>query len=55
MQPRYDRIRKQRLYATAGIPEYWVANVKGEWVEVYRLPEGKGFPDVVIAGADIFA
>jgi Uma2 family endonuclease len=69
---RFDRIRKQRLYATAGIPEYWVASVGGEWVEVYRLPEGEGyrdirrvqggettaplgFPDVVIAIADIFA
>src|SRR5712692_5155836 len=26
---RYDRIRKQRLYASAGIQQYWVANFKG--------------------------
>jgi Uma2 family endonuclease len=43
---RYDRIRKQRLYASAGIQEYWVANVKGEWAEVYRSPEGEGCRDV---------
>ena len=43
---RYDRIRKQRLYALAGIPEYWVASVKGEWVEVYRSPEGESYRDV---------
>lgn len=43
---RYDRVRKQRLYATAGIQEYWVASVKGEWVEVYRTPEGDGYQDV---------
>jgi Uma2 family endonuclease len=43
---RYDRIRKQRLYAIAGIPEYWVASVKGEWVEVYRSPEGDAYRDV---------
>ena len=43
---RYDRIRKQRLYAIAGIAEYWVASVKGEWVEVYRSPEGEGYRDV---------
>lgn len=52
---RYDRIRKQRLYAIAGIPEYWVAAVKGEWVEVYRSPEGESYHDVrrVHSGATI--
>ena len=43
---RYERIRKQRLYAIAGIPEYWVASVKGEWVEVYRSPDGESYRDV---------
>ena len=43
---RYDRIRKQRVYAVAGIPEYWVASVKGKWVEVYRSPEGESYRDV---------
>ena len=43
---RYDRVRKQRLYAAAGIPEYWVASAKGEWVEVYRSPEGESNRDV---------
>lgn len=43
---RYDRIRKQRLYAIAGIPEYWVASVKGEWVEMYRSAEGEGYRDI---------
>ena len=43
---RYDRIRKARLYALAGIPEYWVVGVQREWVEVYRTPGGDGYPDV---------
>jgi Uma2 family endonuclease len=40
---RYDRTDKLRLYAIAGIPEYWVASVNGEWLEVYRSPEGHGY------------
>ena len=43
---RYDRIRKARLYAVAGIPEYWVVGVQREWVEVYRTPEDEGYRDV---------
>jgi len=30
------------LYARAGVPEYWVLSVDGEWIEVYRSPEGDG-------------
>jgi Uma2 family endonuclease len=40
---RYDRTDKLRLYAIAAIPEYWVASVEGEWLEVYRSPEGHGY------------
>ena len=43
---RYDRRRKVRLYADAGIPEYWVVGVESEWVEIYRTPEGEGYRDV---------
>ena len=43
---RYDRRRKVRLYAVAGIPEYWVVGVEREWLEVYRTPEGEGYRDV---------
>lgn len=43
---RYDRMRKQRLYAAAAIPEYWVVGVPREWVEIYRTPEGDGYRDV---------
>jgi Uma2 family endonuclease len=37
---RYDQTTKLRLYARAGVPEYWVVSVEGEWIDVYRSPEG---------------
>lgn len=36
----FDRLRKSRLYAQAGIPEYWVVNVREGSLEVYRRPQG---------------
>jgi Uma2 family endonuclease len=40
---RYDRTAKLRLYARAGIAEYWVVSVDDEWLEIYRSPEGDGY------------
>ncbi len=34
----YDREVKGRLYAQAGIPEYWLVNLEERCVEVYRDP-----------------
>ena len=34
----YDREMKGRLYARAGIPEYWIVNLLDRCVEVYRCP-----------------
>ncbi|CBE68855.1 MAG: Uma2 family endonuclease [Candidatus Methylomirabilis oxygeniifera] len=34
----YDRERKARLYARAGIPEYWIVNLLEGYVEIYRHP-----------------
>ncbi|WP_224245887.1 Uma2 family endonuclease [Hyalangium gracile] len=36
---RVDRMLKGRLYARAGIPEYWVVDVAGRAVEVYIAPD----------------
>ena len=33
-----DRLRKGRLYARAGIADYWVVNLIDEVLEVYRKP-----------------
>jgi Uma2 family endonuclease len=40
---RYDQTTKLRLYASAGIPEYWIVSVEGEWIDVYRSPESDGY------------
>lgn len=37
-----DRGPKQRLYAAAGIPEYWIVNLPDRQLEVYRRPEPAG-------------
>lgn len=36
----FDRLRKSRLYAEAGVPEYWVVNLRENVLEVYRQPDG---------------
>ena len=33
-----DRGQKARLYATAGVPEYWIVNLSGRTVIVHRNP-----------------
>lgn len=43
-----DRKDKARLYAAAGIPEYWIVNVPARQVEVYRNPSGNAYRDVQI-------
>jgi len=35
----YDRTVKGRIYARAGIPEYWIVNMAGQCVEVHRDPD----------------
>ncbi len=34
----YDRTTKRSLYASAGIPEYWIVNLIERRLEVYREP-----------------
>ena len=34
----YDRTTKQRLYATACIPTYWIINLQDDEIEVYETP-----------------
>ena len=38
---RYDQTVKLPLYAGAGVPEYWIVSVEGEWIEVCRSPAGE--------------
>jgi Uma2 family endonuclease len=44
---RYDRSIKLRLYAEAGIPEYWIVDCAVEAVEIYRSPHAEGYRDVL--------
>lgn len=39
---RYDRVRKGRVYARAGIPEYWIVNLQENQLEVLRKPAKSG-------------
>ena len=41
----YDLGRKQRAYAKAGIPEYWVIDLAGRQVHVFRKPSRAGYSD----------
>ncbi len=48
----YDRTAKLRLYAEAGIGEYWIVDAAGETVHVHRGPGPTGYRDVQrLAGA----
>jgi Uma2 family endonuclease len=68
---RYDRIVKAPLYASAGVPEYWLVDTTREHIELFSaLKRGTygrtakvaggslpipGFPGVEIRVADLFA
>lgn len=41
-----DRGRKLRMYASCGVPEYWVVNLVECCVEVYRNAEGASYADM---------
>ena len=36
-----DRVTKLAIYAAAGVPEYWIVNLRDGWVEVLRAPDRK--------------
>ena len=38
---RKDRLLKSRIYARAGIPEYWIVNVDERCIEVSREPDAE--------------
>jgi len=47
----YDRSTKLRLYAAAGVPEYWIVDCVAESIEVYRTPHADGYRDLArVAG-----
>ena len=40
---RYDRAVKLPIYALAGIPEYWIVNLRDRVIRSYRSPSGNRF------------
>ena len=40
---RYDRTVKQKLYARAGIPEYWIVDLHARVVLAHRHPSADGY------------
>ena len=48
----YDRKEKAELYARAGIPEYWIVNLKARQLEVFRAPQNGKYGDKKIIAAD---
>jgi Uma2 family endonuclease len=34
-----DRLSKSRVYAAANIPEYWILNLRDDWIEVMGAPD----------------
>jgi Uma2 family endonuclease len=42
----YDRTTKLKLYAAAGIQEYWVVDWVAESIEIQRVPGADGYRDV---------
>jgi hypothetical protein len=41
----FDRTTKLGLYARYGIEEYWIVDVEGERIEVYRGPSASGYAE----------
>ena len=49
---RYDRSTKLRLYAEAGVLEYWLVDCNAETIEVFRAPGPNGYRDVSLISGD---
>jgi len=43
-----DRKRKLGLYASSGIPEFWIVNLVDKQVEVYSKPSGREYAETTI-------
>lgn len=48
---RMDLGPKARIYATAGVPEYWVLDVQRREIVVHREPSGDGYVSIERVGA----
>jgi len=52
----HDRERKRRLYARAGVPEYWLINLSDYCLEVFRNPAREKYQfHLILAPAETIA
>ncbi len=49
---RIDLGPKARIFATAGVPEYWVLDIEGRELVVHRAPGADGYAEVERFGED---
>lgn len=49
---KHDRQVKLSIYASAGIPEYWIIDLKAKSLEVYRDPVGDSYQSIQIFSGD---
>jgi Uma2 family endonuclease len=49
---RLDAVDKLAAYAAAGIPEYWVVNVRKKQIELHRKPHGRSYQGTTVAAID---
>lgn len=48
----YDRGEKARLYAEAGIADYWIVNIPARAIEVHREPQRGRYRSVTVYSGD---
>jgi Uma2 family endonuclease len=46
---RVDRGRKRRMYARAGIAEYWIVDLNADGIEIYRDSGARGYRSTALA------
>lgn len=46
----YDRTTKAEIYAEAGVPEYWVVDLKGKQIEVRTEPKRGAYTTMHVVG-----
>ncbi|MEB3178262.1 MAG: Uma2 family endonuclease [Nostocaceae cyanobacterium] len=50
---KYDREVKAQIYAQSGVADYWVLDINGRKLHVYRSPSPEGYQSETILGEDL--
>jgi Uma2 family endonuclease len=49
----YDKEIKLPIYASAGIPEYWIVNLDKQLIEIHKLPADDVYKSITLHRAEI--